>query len=141
MYGSWLGLRAVVVFDLDYNCAAEYVVPKAEKCMCEGMIVIKSLNIECDEKAKHILDELMLTTDYCADKHKDAVWRKWLSLRTICEEQKFPYSWNQAAYHYSKNQLYLKGDMDRVQNGTFKPTYDWIPDFNKDILHYRENEY
>ena len=72
MYGSWLGLRAVVVFDLDYNCAAEYVVPKAEKCICEGMIVIKSLNIECDEKAKHILDELMLTTDYCADKHKDA---------------------------------------------------------------------
>ena len=141
MYGSWLGLRAVVVFDLDYCCASEYVVPKAEKCICAGKIDIILSWIECDEKAKHILDELMLTTDYCADKHKDAVWRKWLSLRTICEDQKFPYSWNQAAYHYSKNQYYMKGDMDRIQNGTFQPTYDWISDFNKDILHYKENEF
>ena len=32
----------MVVFDLDYSCASEYVVPKAEKCICEGMIVAKS---------------------------------------------------------------------------------------------------
>ena len=28
----------MVVFDLDYNSASEYFVPKAEKCICEGRI-------------------------------------------------------------------------------------------------------
>ena len=83
----------------------------------------------------------MKHTDYFSNYKDDSTWRQWLSLRTICEKQKNPYSWNQVAYHYSKNQLYLMGDMNRMREGTFSPDYNWISDFNRDILGYKKGEY
>ena len=98
-------------------------------------------NLEDDEKAKNLLAELMSSTNYRKEKSLDGVWRRWLSVRTLFREQKMPYTWNQAAYHYSKNQLYLKGDMDRMRNGTYKESFDWIDDFNRDVMNYRYHEY
>ena len=36
VYGSWIGLRAVVVLDLDLDTASFIEVRKAENCICEG---------------------------------------------------------------------------------------------------------
>ena len=98
-------------------------------------------NLEDDEKAKNLLAELMSSTNYRKEKSLDGVWRRWLSVRTLFREQKMPYTWNQAAYHYSKNQLCLKGDRDRMRNGTYKESFDWIVAFNRDVMNYRYHEY
>lgn len=126
-YSSWIGLRAVAILDADFEDAKEFALPPIQPCICR----------ECDEKAKVMLDELMRTTDYMELHKNDEVWRRWLSLRTICEKQPYVYSWPQAAYHYSKNQKYLIGEKERMQKGTFELDYDWVSDFNKDILGYK----
>ena len=138
VYGSWIGLRAVVVLDLDQSVASFIETKKAENCICEGSPRILFLPIECDKKAKRLLEELMMNTNYHDDHKQECVWRKWLSLRTICEKQYPNYSWNQAAYHYSKNQQYLMKDIEQVKNGCYAPNYDWISDFNKDIDGFRK---
>lgn len=126
-YSSWIGLRAVTILDADFEDAKEFALSPIQPCICR----------ECDEKAKVMLDELMRTTDYMELHKNDEVWRRWLSLRTICEKQPYVYSWPQAAYHYSKNQKYLIGEKERMQKGTFELDYDWVSDFNKDILGYK----
>ena len=78
------------------------------------------------------MDELMRDTNYGEDHKQEEVWRRWLSLRTICDKPYPNYSWNQAAYHYSKNQHYLVEDMEKVRNGDYHPNYDWIAAFNRD---------
>ena len=114
----------MTILDADFEDAKEFALPPIQPCICR----------ECDEKAKVMLDELMRTTDYMELHKNDEVWRRWLSLRTICEKQPYVYSWPQAAYHYSKNQKYLIGEKERMQKGTFELDYDWVSDFNKDIL-------
>lgn len=79
----------------------------------------------------------MMKTNYHEDHKQEDVWREWLSLRTICEKPYPNYSWNQAAYHYSKNQEYLMKDIEQVKKGCYSPDYDWIEGFNKDIKGYR----
>lgn len=139
-YGSWIGLRAVVVFDLDFSYASEFVVPKAENCYSLGTQWIWgecANSLEEDQQAKVILDDLMLNTDYHCEYTNDDVWRRWLSLRTISSDSTYIYSWNQVAYHYSKNQKYLQGDIDRLKRGEYKPDYSWLELFKKDVLNFR----
>ncbi|KAK8804531.1 hypothetical protein WA588_004741, partial [Blastocystis sp. NMH] len=109
VYSSWFGLRAVIIFDMDFKGAS----------LDPLSALTNTIDPEDDEKAKNLLAELMSSTNYRKEKSLDGVWRRWLSVRTLFREQKMPYTWNQAAYHYSKNQLYLKGDMDRMRNGTY----------------------
>ena len=133
VYGSWIGLRAVVVLDLDLSVANFLGAKRAENCICEGFPFLSFSPIECDKKAKKLLEELMMSTNYFDDHKQEDVWRKWMALRTICDKPYPNYSWNQAAYHYSKNQQYLMKDIEQVKNGCYTPDYDWIDGFNKDI--------
>lgn len=119
----------MVILDVDFADAKEWAIPSVEHCICQ----------ECDEKAKKILDDLMLNTDYMEKHKEDAVWRRWLSLRTVCEKQPNVYSWPQAAYHYSKDQRYLIAEKERMTRGTFELDYDWVKDFNRDVLGYKKN--
>lgn len=98
-------------------------------------------SIEGVEEVKQKTRYLMETTNYMEDYKNEAVWREWLTTRTMYEHQGLPYSWFQTAYHYSKNQLYLEGEVNRYKNGTFKLDYDWVDDFNKDSANYRKNEF
>lgn len=141
IYGSWIGLRAVVVFDVDFEAASLDPLPALSNCVDPGIITFAYNNSDDDAKAKNLLTELIQSTNYVKDKKVDEVWRRWLSVRTLFRDQKMPYTWNQAAYHYSKNQLYLKGDIDRMRNGTYEESFDWIEDFNRDMAHYRYHEY
>ena len=102
VYGSWIGLRAVVVLDLDLSVANFLDAKRAENCICEGFPFLSFSPIECDKKAKKLLEELMMSTNYFDDHKQEDVWRKWMALRTICDKPYPNYSWNQAAYHYSK---------------------------------------
>ena len=81
----------------------------------------------------------MRNTNYHEDHRDDCVWRRWLSLRTLSTDAPYVYSWNQAAYHYSKNQKYLEGDINRLKKGEYHPDYCWIDAFNNDILNYRKD--
>ena len=90
---------------------------------------------------KEEYDKLLQESDYALDYEQDNVWRRWLYVRTLVEEHANPYSWYETAYHYSKNQQYLQGEINRFKNGEFTTDYNWIEDFQKDVQNYRLHEY
>ena len=75
VYGSWIGLRAVVVLDLDLSVANFLGAKRAENCICEGFPFLSFSPIECDKKAKKLLEELMMSTNYFDDHKQEDVWR------------------------------------------------------------------
>ena len=93
------------------------------------------------KESKELTDRLARSTNYHLEYTKSDVWRQWLSARTQFGYQGKPYSWFQTAYHYSKDQRYLEGEIRRFESGNFELDYDWIDRFNADCMNFRKDEF
>jgi methylmalonic aciduria homocystinuria type C protein len=100
VYGPWIALRAVIVFDIDGPPERP---PRPEPpCQCERhcLPVFRQAMAAADETMTHPLP--------------DGVWQRWLAVRDACPVGRdHRYDEAQIRYHYTHDRRVLSTDSDR----------------------------